>query len=156
ARSVVRVADNLLLGPCRLDTEEHTRMRTASWGWDETWDRLYAPDVRWEPPVVVWVSASPKERLNLWRTCSWLDHLGLSHRDVIILDFERCPSGDPYVDVYGCGASVCDRPDEALLARLAEARPWPRARYQRAMDLWHRYVDADPSRFARTCARGLD
>jgi hypothetical protein len=24
------------------------------------------------------------------------------------------------------------------------------------VDLWHRYVDADRSRFARTCARGLD
>ncbi len=60
ARSVVRVADNLILGPCRLDAEDHTRMRTASWGWDETWDRLYSPDVLWEPPVVVWVSANPK------------------------------------------------------------------------------------------------
>ncbi len=157
ARSVVPVADNLLLGPCRRDAEEHTRMQTAWWGWPATtWDRLYAPDVRWEPPVIVWVSASPKQRVNLWRTCSWLDHLGLSHRDVIILDFERSPPGVRNVDAYGCGESVTDYPEEALLTRLAEARSWPRVRYQRAVDLWHRYVDADPSRFARTCIRGLD
>ncbi len=101
ARSVVPVADNLLLGPCRRDAEEHTRMQTAWWGWPATtWDRLYAPDVRWEPPVIVWVSASPKQRVNLWRTCSWLDHLGLSHRDVIILDFERSPPRVRNVDAY--------------------------------------------------------
>jgi hypothetical protein len=154
AENVVQVAENLVLGPCPRDAGEHKRTRTAWWGYDGPWDQLYAPDVRWEPPIVAWVSASPKERLNLWRTCSWLDHLGLSHRDVIILDFER--SNDPDVDPCGCGESVAPHPDEALLARLAEGRPWPRARFERAVDLWHRYVDADWSRFARTCARGLD
>ena len=157
AQNVVRASENLLLGPCPRDAKEHGPLRDLWWGHgDETWDRLYAPDVRWEPPVVVWVSADPLEHMNLWRTCSWLDHLGLSHRDVIVLDFERGPYGDPSVDVYGCCQRVHDYSDEALLARLAEGRPWPRARYQRAVDLWHRYVDADPSRFARTCARGLD
>ena len=157
ARSMVPSAENLLLGPCRRDAKEHMRLRDLWWGHaDTTWDRLYAPDVRWEPPVVVWVSSSPRERLSLWRTCSWLDHLGLSHRDVIILDFERGPHGDPDFDPYGCCQRVCDFPDETLLARLAEGRPWPRVRYQRAADLWHRYVDADPSGFAQTCARGLD
>jgi hypothetical protein len=157
ARSVVPVADNPLLGPWRRDAEEQTRLQAAWWGCADTpWERLYAPDVPWKPPVVVWVSASPLERMNLWRTCRWLDHLGLSHRDVIILDFERYPSGDPYVNLYGCHERVSDYPDEALRARLAEGRPWQRARYQRAVDLWHRYVDADTLRFARTCARGLD
>jgi hypothetical protein len=132
-------------------------MQAAWWGHEETpWDRLHAPDVRWEPPVVIWVSASPKERVNLWRTCSWLDHLGLSHRDVFIIDFERRPFGDPDIDAYGCCERVSDHPDEALLARLAEARPWPPARYRRAMELWDQYVDADLSRFVRICARGLD
>src|SRR6185436_5541486 len=98
---------------------------------------------------------NPFEHMDLWRTCSWLDHLGLSHRDVLILDFERSPRHDPYFDPYGCSEHVSYHGEEALLARLAEARPWPRVRYQRAADLWHRYTDADPSRFARTCARGL-
>lgn len=156
ARNVVPAADNPLVGPCRRDPQEDMQVQAAWWGLSETpWDQLYAPDVRWEPPIVVWVSANPKERLNLFRTCSWFDHLGLSHRDVIILDFERYPYGDPCVDVYDCCQRVSDHPAEVLLARLAEGRSWPRARYQHAVDLWHRYADADPSRFARTCARGL-
>ena len=156
AQSVVRASDNLLLGPCRRDAKEHMRIRDWWWGHgDETWDRLYAPDVRWEPPVVVWVAANPKHHINLWRTCSRLDHLGLSHRDVIILDFEQSLPRLPDHNAYGCFEFVSTHGEEPLLARLAEGRPWPRVRYQRAVDLWHRYTYADPSRFARTCARGL-
>jgi hypothetical protein len=155
ARSVVPALANLLLGPCRLDAETHMQMQAAWWNALDKWDRLYAPDIRWEPPVVVWVSASPLERVNLWRTCSWLDHLGLSHRDVLVLDFERRQSADYDLNAYGYFDRVSDHSEEVLLTRLAEARAWPRARYQHAVSLWHQYVDADPSRFSRTCARGM-
>jgi hypothetical protein len=156
ARNVVPASENLLLGPCRRDGHEHVQAQTAWWGCPDTpWEQLCAPDIRWEPPIVVWVSASPQDRLNLWRACSWLNDLGLSHRDVIILEFERRPSRNPWIDTYGCCQCVSDFSDEVRLARLAEGRPWPRARYQRAVDLWHRYTDPDPSGFARTCARGL-
>lgn len=155
ASNVVRAADNLLLGPSRRDAQAHARLRSAWWKSTEEWDRLYAPDVRWEPPVVVWVSASLAEHVNLWRTCSLLRDVGLSHRDVLILDLDRAPGGDPDHDPLGCSQTVAYRPDEVLLARLAEARPWPRARYNHAVNLWLRYVDPDLSGFARTCVRGL-
>src|SRR5262249_38457472 len=88
ATNVVRASDCLLIGPSHRDALEHTRARQAWWNSSEEWDRLYSPEVRWEPPVVVWVSASIVERVNLWRTCSWLRHLGIATRDVRILEFD--------------------------------------------------------------------
>jgi hypothetical protein len=156
ARNVVPASENPLVGPCRRDAHEHLQAQGAWWQCpDAPWDRLCAPDIRWEPPVIVWVSASPQERMNLWRACSWFADLGLSHRDVIILAFEAHPRADPGVARYGCCQWVNEYPEDVLLARLAEGRPWPRARFERAVDLWHRYTDADPARFAGACARGL-
>src|SRR4051812_13032497 len=79
AVNVVCAHDCLILGPSRRNVVEHVRARAAWWGIStEEWDRLYASDVRWEPPVVVWVSASPCDSLNLWRACSWLRDRRLS------------------------------------------------------------------------------
>jgi hypothetical protein len=155
ATNVVRAADMLLIGPSRGDGAEHARLRRAWWGSSDEWDRLHAADVRWEPPIAIWASTSPADRVNRWRACRRLRDAGLSYRDVLIVDLERAPCGNPDYDPLRCSESVSDHPDEVLLARLGEARPWPRARYDRAVDLWRRYVDADPSGFARTCVRGL-
>jgi hypothetical protein len=161
ATNVVRASDILIIGPCRRDVLEHARVRKAWWPLPippqepEEWDRLYSVDIRWEQPVVVWVSGSPADRVNLWRTCSRLRDLGISHRDVFILELERTPRRNPDHDPFGCTDCVADHRDEVLLARLAEARPWPRARYDRAVSLWDRFVDEDLSRFARSCVRGL-
>jgi hypothetical protein len=96
--------------------------------------------------------------LNLWKTCSWLRHLGIASQDVLILEFDRVPPIRPPEgprSPFDCSASVGQHPDEVLLERLEKARPWPRARYDRAVRLWDRYVDANPLPFVRSCTRGV-
>lgn len=159
AANVVPASDRLVIGPSRADPAAHARARDAWWGSpvSETWDRLCSPRTRWEPPVALWVSASIHERVNLWRVLRWLRHLGIAGREVFILEFEPVPpSGPPEEPAapFDCTSSVAHHPDEVLLARLAAARPWPRARYDRAVRLWERYVDPDPLPFVRSCLRG--
>jgi hypothetical protein len=104
------------------------------------------------------VSASIVERVNLWRTCSWLRHLGIATRDVRILEFDAvAPSGMPEEPMpsFDCTASVADHPDKVLLEHLARARPFSQARYDLAVSLWDRYTDKDPSPFVRSCLRGV-
>lgn len=160
--TVVRASDILIIGPSRRNVLEHARARKAWWGpppppqEPEEWDRLYAPEIRWAAPVVVWVSASPTDILNLWRTCSWLRDRGLSERDALIIELEpapRRPGAVPRHEPFECNESLTDYPDEVLLERLARARPWPRARFSRVVDLWRRFVQANPLGFARRSAR---
>ncbi|WP_437755565.1 DUF1835 domain-containing protein [Sorangium sp. So ce1389] len=172
AINVVRASDRLIIGPNRLDALEHTRAR-ETWcslsekrsGTDESgkkWDRLYSPDVRWEPPVVVWVSVSLHERVNLWRVCSWLRRIGIACSDVLIVEFER---------VYGtmkrfhepvrtppfiCSASVADHLDNALLDRLGKSGPWPAERHDRAVRLWESYADENPLPFVESCKASVE
>jgi len=155
ATNVVRASDNLLLGPSHREAAKHAQRRAAWWSSSEDWDRLGSTDVRWEAPVIVWVSASPQQRVNLWRTCCRLRDLGLSHRDVLVVDLERPARRNPDHDPYGCGETVADHSSEVLLARLAGARAWTSTRYRYAAELWVRYTDPDLTRFARTCLRGV-
>lgn len=158
AAGLVRVSDCLLIGPSRRDPIEHERMRAAWWRLTRDWDRLYSPDVRWEPPVVLWVSGSIHERVNLWRALCWLRQIGLSSRDVFILEFDRADrssASEEPMPPYDCTLSVADFPDEVLLRQLEAARPWPIARYHRAVALWDRYVDTNLLPLERSCARGL-
>jgi hypothetical protein len=158
AENVVRASDRLVIGPCRRDAKEHSRARQAWWRSSKKWDRLYSPDVRWKTPVVLWVSASIVERVNLWRTCSWLRHRGIATRDVFIIELEPTPlrrSPEEPPPPFDGISSVAHHPDDVLLERLRAARPWPRARYDRAVRLWDQYVDSDPSRFVRSCTRGV-
>jgi hypothetical protein len=155
ATSIVRVADCLVIGPCSRDAQEHARLRVAWWGEDGGWDRLYAPEVRWEPPIVVWAACSPRDRINLWRTCSWLRTRGVSHQDVSIVEMPFKPHRNPDADRLRCSHSVSDFSDGELLSRLAAAKPCSRARYEQAADLWDVYTDPDLSRFAQAVARGI-
>ncbi len=160
AANVVRASDRLIIGPCRRDVLEHERVREAWWNSPEgeKWDRLYESDVRWERPVVLWVSASLHERVNLWRACSWLRQIGIPQEDVLILDFEAIPPRgipeEPWM--FDCRTSVSDYSDEVLLERLAGASPWPQARYDRAVSLWDSYVDANPLTFVESCIQGVE
>ncbi|MFT3764122.1 MAG: hypothetical protein QM820_01175 [Minicystis sp.] len=151
ATNVVRASDTLLIGPSRRDGAEHARLRKAWWGSEEEWDLLHSSAVQWEPPVVLWVSASPRDTLNLFRACSWLRDLGIPERDVLVLEFEPAPRRVPRREASDCADSVTDYPDEVLRERLATAQPLARARYDWAVDLWHAFVDPDLSRFARIC-----
>ncbi|XYH95090.1 hypothetical protein ACMHYB_45990 [Sorangium sp. So ce1128] len=170
AMNVVRASDCLIIGPCRRDPLDHARTREAWFSSSEEhsyiddsgekWDRLYSSDVRWEPPVILWVSASLHERVNLWRTCSWLRHL-IAHRDILVLDFEPIPlSGAASEEVltrpFTCSESVSDHSDEALLDRLDKAQPWSAERYDRAVSLWGSYVDENPLPFVESCIRGVE
>ena len=158
ATNVVRASDRLIIGPSRRDALEHTQGRQAWWKSSEKWDRLYSADVRWGIPVVVWVGASVVDRLNLWRICSWLRHLGIATRDVLILEFDAVPRPEfpeePFPS-FDCTSSVSDHPDEVLLERLAQARPFSQARYNRAVSLWNKYTDKNPSAFVRRCRSGV-
>ncbi len=157
AVNVVCANDRLVLGPSRRDVAEHVRARSAWWGIPpEAWDRLYAPDVRWERPIVVWTSASTADTLNLWRACSRLQEQGLSERDVLVIRFEPAPRRPGAVrrhERFECSESLGDFSDEILLNRLSRARPFSRARFARAVDLWRRFVQPNPLGFARRCAR---
>jgi hypothetical protein len=55
-----------------------------------------------------------------------------------------------------CGESVADLSDDLLVKRLEHAHPWRPARFDRAVALWTKYVDADLRRFARACRRGVE
>jgi hypothetical protein len=159
ATNIVRACHRLVITPGHSKAKEHTPVRRAWWhsATFKKWDHLYSLDVRWEMPVVLWVSTSIVERVDLWRTCSWLRHLGVATRDVLILEFDKVPSGsipEEPPPPFDHRWSVPDHPDDVLLERLRTARPWPRARYDRAVRLWDQYVDADPSRFVRSCTQG--
>jgi hypothetical protein len=158
ATNVVRVSDRLIIGPSRREPSEHARARQAWWSSTEKWDRLYSPDVRWEVPIVLWLSASIVERVNFWRTCAWLRHLGITARDVFPVELAPMPPPkvpEEPIPSFNCTASVADHADPVLLERLADARPFPRARYDRAVSLWDRYTDENPLPFARSCSRGI-
>jgi hypothetical protein len=104
------------------------------------------------------VSASIVQRVNLWRTCKWLRHLGIATRDVYILEFEAMPPPrmpEEPMPSFECTISVANYPDNVLLEHLAQARPFSQARYDRAVNLWDQYTDEDPSRFVRSCLRGI-
>ncbi|WP_437980765.1 hypothetical protein [Sorangium sp. So ce117] len=158
ATSAVRASDCLIVGPSRMDAMEHARARQAWWSSSEQWDRLYSSDIRWDLPVILWVSSSLHERVNLWRSCSWLRHLGVAHHNVFVVDFDpvhRSRIPEEPLPPFDCSASVSDHPDEVLLERLDKARPWPRERYDRAVRLWERYVDTNPLPFIERCTRGV-
>jgi hypothetical protein len=158
ATNVVRASDRLIIGPSRRDALEHARARQAWWNSSEEWDRLYSPEVRWDTPVVVWMSASIVERVNLWRICSWLRHVGIATRDVLILEFDALPRPEfpeePFPS-FECTACVSDHPDEVLLQQFARARPFSLARYNRAVSLWNKYTDENPTAFVRRCRSGV-
>jgi hypothetical protein len=158
ATNVVRASDRLVIGPCRRDALEHAQARQAWWNSSEEWDRLYSSEVRWETPVVVWVSASIVDRVNFWRICSGLRQLGIATRDVLILEFPALPlpkfPEEPFPS-FDCISSVSDHSDEVLLKRLAQARPFSLARYNRAVSLWNKYTDENPSAFVRSCRSGV-
>jgi hypothetical protein len=144
AANVVRASDNLVVGPSRLDAREHARLRAAWWGSPERWDQLYDAGVRWELPIVVWASASPADRVNLWRTCHWLSARQIQHRDVFLLELPRR-------EAFDCAETVSSHPDAILIQRLGVASPSARARLAHLVSLWRKYVDADLSRFAQAC-----
>lgn len=158
AGKVVQALDRLVIGPCRRDPAEHARARLSWWRSTGELDQLYSPENEWDQPIVVWVSASIVERVNLWRTCAWLRRLGFASHDVFVLDFDRIPgAGTPKEPPppFDCTSSVSDHPDEILLSRLAAAEPWPSPRYDRAVTLWDEYVDADPTSFVESCLQGV-
>ncbi|WP_437658769.1 hypothetical protein [Sorangium sp. So ce1182] len=172
ATNVVRASESFIIGPNRRDPLEHIRTREAwSSSWEECsdrddsgekWDRLYSSDVDWKPPIVVWVSVSLNERVNLWRTCSWLQHLGIPRSDVLIVELELVRgtmkrfSEPPRIPPFNCSESVAHHPDEVLLDRLDKACPWPVERYDRAVRLWDSYADENLLPFVESCARGVD
>ncbi|WP_437306027.1 hypothetical protein [Sorangium sp. So ce388] len=161
ATDVVRASDRLIIGPSRRDALEHARARRVWWGSTEEWDKLYSSDVHWVPPIVLWVSASLHERVNLWRACSWLRQLGIEHHDIFVLDFEPVPpsraaSREVLTRPFTCSESVSDHSDEVLLERVGKALPWPRERYDRAVRLWDSYVDENPLPFVENCLHGVE
>ena len=158
ATNLVRVCDSPAVGPNRRDALEHTQMRNMWFHSTETWDHLCSADVRWETPVIVWETPSLRDRLNLWRTCSWLRDKGISRRDILIIDLPPTPpspDAPPRTEPFQCDDSVFDHSKDAILAHLARARSWTRERYDQAVALWEQFVDPDPRPFARRCRRGI-
>lgn len=172
ATSVVRAHEQLIIGPSRPDASAHVRAREAwfssceqcsdSDDAGEKWDRLYSSDLRWNPPVVVWAAESLDDRVNLWRTCSYLQSLGIQSNDVFIVEFERVYgtmkrfAEPPRIPPFDCTGSVAHHSDEVLLDRLEKARPWPVERYERAIRLWEAYADESPLHFVDSCIVGVE
>lgn len=159
ASSVVPASDCLVVGPSRRDAGEHARARELFWGSSEAFDQLDSPHICWKPPVVLWVSSNLHERVNLWRACSWMRQVGIPFDDVAVIDLEPVATSrrlDEPAPTFECVDSVSDHPDAVLLERLDEAQPWPRERYERAVQLWAMYADSDPLPFVESCARGVD
>lgn len=149
--------DRLVVGPCRRDPAEHARARLAWSPATEGLDQLGSQQFRWEAPVVLWVSASIIERINLWRACAWLRDGGLTNQDVLVLDFDALPrqrTPKEPLPPFDCTASVSDHPDDVLLQRLSAAQPWPSPRFDRAVSLWEEFVDSDPTSFVQSCLQG--
>jgi hypothetical protein len=157
--NIVHAYDALVVGPSRRDALEHARARQVWAGDIKQYDHLYDADVRWETPVVVWATPRLHDRLNLWRTCSWLRERGIPRREVLVIDLPPSPRGPgaaPRSEPFECRGSVFHHTYAALQAHLAAARPWSRRRYDQAVKLWEDYVDPDPRHFARRCLRGIE
>jgi len=158
ATNLVRACASPAIGPNHRDVVEAARLRQIWRRTAETWDDLYSAEVRWETPVILWVTPSLRQRLELWRTCSGLHHKGISRQGVLIVDLPPDPRGyyePPIKEPFQCQDFGLQYPDEVLKAHLAAARPWPREQYDRAVALWDQFVDPDPRPFARRCQRGL-
>jgi hypothetical protein len=157
AARVVCAADNLVVGPSRLDAVEHAQARAAWWGSaEDAGDGLVTAGLRWAPPVAVWTTASLLDRLNLFRTCARLRRLRVRPRDVLIVDFGLRPwRGEGSPPRFRCSDWIDAHDDDALLARLSCARPFSPARFDRAVSLWEKYAGPSPLRFACMCARGV-
>jgi hypothetical protein len=156
--NLVRVCESPAVGPSRRDVVEHAQVRQAWYRSTETWDHLYSPEVRWNTPVVVWVTPCLRDRPNLWRTCSWLRDKGISHGDILIVDLPprpRNPGAVPRTEPFGCGNSVFEYHLAEIQTHLAAVRSWPRERYDQAVKLWEQFVDPDPRHFARRCRKGV-
>jgi hypothetical protein len=95
AMNVVRASGRLIVGPNRLEPEEHARVRAGFFGSpDGDGDQLDSSEVRWQPPVAVWLSGSLQERVSLWRVLHRLHALGIPHPNVFPIDVETvAPAG---------------------------------------------------------------
>jgi len=156
ASRVLCACDTLLNGPSRREVGEHARARAAWWGADDDADAVRTPHTRWQPPVVVWVSSNLLDRVNLLRICSRLRQARIHCSDVLVIELAPKPwRGEAPQPPFGCFGSVMDYSAEELSAAFQRARPLRPARYDRAVSLWDKYVDPNPLRFARACARGV-
>jgi hypothetical protein len=156
--NLVRANGSTTVGPSRRDIVEHARLRQEWFHTTETWDDLHSADVRWEMPVIVWVTPNFQHRLELWRTCSGLRDKGIAHQDILIVDLPslpRSPDAPPLTEPFQSYDCVFYHSDEALTAHLSAARPCTRERYDKAVALWEKFVDPDPRPFVRSCRQGL-
>lgn len=156
ATNVVCVCDTLVVGPSRGDGLAHARARKAWWGSPEQRDLISSPETQWVSPAVLWVSACLLDRISLFRMCHWLRQKGMTPRDIIIIELDEMPwKGSDPKPRFNCTDAASSYPDEVLRERLRTARAWSQARFDRAVKLWDAYVDEDPTRFIRSCARGV-
>ncbi|WP_437606822.1 hypothetical protein WMF20_38675 [Sorangium sp. So ce834] len=172
ATNIVRAHEHLIIGPSRPVPAEHVRTREAWFSScelcsdaddaGEKWDQLYSAEPRWKLPAVLWAAKSLDDRVNLWRTCSYLRSLGIEHSDVLIVEFDRIYGTmkrfpePPRIPPFDCSGSVAHHPDEVLLDGLDKARPWPVERYEHAIHLWESYADENPLPFVERCIAGAE
>lgn len=156
ASRVLCACDTLLNGPSRREVGEHARAREAWWGADDDADAVRTPHLHWHPPVAVWVSSNLLDRVNFLRICSRLRQARIRPSDVLVIELAPKPwRGEAPERRLGCFGSIMDYSAEELDVAFRRARPMRPARYDRAVSLWDKYVDPNPLRFARACARGV-